>query len=62
MRVCDLFHTPQGDLIALGRDDGTVVLHNFKTLEYEADVARFTLAVRAVTFNSSDKLLATGGK
>ena len=57
--TCNL---PQGDVMALGREDGTVALHKYPSLEYEADVARFTLAVNTVAFSSSDKLLATGGK
>ena len=46
----------------MGREDGTVALHKYPSLEYEADVARFTLAVCAVAFSKEDRLLAAGGE
>ncbi|GBG74748.1 hypothetical protein CBR_g19153 [Chara braunii] len=53
--------SPNGSFLAAGSEDNSVKLYTFPDGEFLSIVTRFSLAVRAVAFNSTGSILAAGG-
>ncbi|XP_071712171.1 protein ENHANCER OF LHP1 1 [Rutidosis leptorrhynchoides] len=59
--VTNLALSPNSTCLASGSNDRSVKLYKFPGGEFETNISRFTLPIRALSFNRSGTMLAAGG-
>ncbi|PWA90383.1 transducin family protein / WD-40 repeat family protein [Artemisia annua] len=59
--VTNLALSPNSTCLASGSTDRSVKLYKFPGGEFESNISRFTLPIRALSFNRSGTMLAAGG-
>ncbi|XP_023762447.1 protein ENHANCER OF LHP1 1 [Lactuca sativa] len=59
--VTTLALSPNSSCLASGSSDRSVKLYKFPGGEFESNITRFTLPIRALSFNRSGTMLAAGG-